>query len=92
MLTLVTGFLGPSVVALTLGPRDSLLPPWYLPAGLVQPNEWVVTAMVWLIVVAGAAGLWIGLRALAGGWLPNPAQAVRSRHGAEPGHHPGARR
>ena len=72
VLTLVTGFLGPSVVALTLGPRDCLLPPWYLPAGVVQPNEWVVTVMVWLIVAAGAVGLWIGLRALAGGWLPNP--------------------
>jgi len=72
VLTLITGFLGPSVVALTLGPRDSLLPPWYVPAGVVRPNEWVVTVMVWLIVSGGAVGLWIGLRALAGGWLPSP--------------------
>lgn len=72
VLTLITGFLGPSVVTLTLGPRDSLLPPWYLPAGIIEPNEWVVTILVWLIILAGAVGLWIGLRALAGGWLPNP--------------------
>ncbi|HWJ54341.1 MAG TPA: hypothetical protein VNT24_13275, partial [Propionibacteriaceae bacterium] len=31
VLTLLTGFLGPSAVTLTLGPRDSFLPPWYLP-------------------------------------------------------------
>ena len=29
-LTLLAGFLGPSAVTLTLGPRDSYLPPWYL--------------------------------------------------------------
>ena len=40
-LTLLAGFLGPSAVALTLGPRHSYLPPWYLPAGLVKPNETV---------------------------------------------------
>lgn len=72
VLTLITGFLGPSVVTLTLGPRDSLLPPWYLPAGIVQPNEWVVTVLVWLVIASGAVGLWVSMRALAGGWLPNP--------------------
>ena len=50
VITLITGFLGPSVVTLTLGPRDSLLPPWYLPAGIVEPNEWVVTVLVWMII------------------------------------------
>jgi alpha-1,6-mannosyltransferase len=72
VITLITGFLGPSVVTLRLGPRQSLLPPWYLPAGIIQPNEWVVTLLVWIIIGAGAVGLWIGMRALAGGWLPNP--------------------
>ncbi|HEU5484516.1 MAG TPA: hypothetical protein VFU98_06385 [Microlunatus sp.] len=72
VLTLVTGFLGPSVVTLTLGPRSNLLPPWYLPAGVLQPNEWVVTVLVWVIVALGAVGLWVSMRALAGGWLPNP--------------------
>jgi hypothetical protein len=71
-LSLITGFLGPSVVTLTLGPRDNLLPPWYLPAGLLQPNEWVVTVLVWLIVGVGAVGLWVSMRALAGGWSPSP--------------------
>ena len=33
-LTLLAGFLGPSAVTLKLGPRDSYLPPWYMPAGM----------------------------------------------------------
>lgn len=70
VLTLIAGFLGPSVVTLTLGPRESLLPPWYLPAGVVEPNEWVVSTLVWLAIVVGAIGLGIGMRALADGWLP----------------------
>ncbi len=70
VLTVIAGGLGPSVVALTLGPRDGLLPPWYLPAGVVQPNEWVVSSMIWGAIVIGAAGLLIGMRALAAGWLP----------------------
>lgn len=70
VLTVLGGFLGPSAVTLTLGPRTSLLPPWYLPDGIVEPNEWVVSAMIWLAIVIGALGLWIGLRALADGWKP----------------------
>ena len=69
-LTLVTGFLGPSAVTITLGPRDSLLPPWYLPAGVLQPNEWLVSVMIWAAILIGAAGLWIAMRALADGWKP----------------------
>ncbi len=42
-LTVFAGFLGPSAVTLTLGPRNSYLPPWYLPAGIVTPNEWFVS-------------------------------------------------
>lgn len=72
VLTLITGFLGPSVVALTLGPRASLLPPWYLPAGILHPNEWLVTVLIWAVVVVGGVGLWVSMRALAGGWLPSP--------------------
>src|SRR6185312_9198201 len=44
-LTVLTGFLGKSAVTLTLGPRKTFLPPWYLPAGIVSPNEWLVTSM-----------------------------------------------
>ena len=69
-LTLLAGFLGPSAVALTLGPRHSYLPSWYLPAGLVQPNEWFVSLLIWAAIVLGALGLWVGMRALADGWKP----------------------
>ena len=71
-LTVLAGWLGPSAVALTLGPRRSYLPPWYLPAGIVQPNEWIVSIMIWAAIIVGAAGLWIGMNALADGWKPNP--------------------
>jgi hypothetical protein len=70
-LTLLAGFLGPSAVTLTLGPRDSYLPPWYLPAGVIeQPNEWFVSILIWTAIILGALGLWVGLRALADGWKP----------------------
>jgi alpha-1,6-mannosyltransferase len=69
-LTLLAGFLGPSAVTLTLGPRDSFLPPWYLPAGVVQPNEWFVSILIWTAIILGAIGLWVGLRAMADGWKP----------------------
>jgi alpha-1,6-mannosyltransferase len=69
-LTLLAGFLGPSAVTLTLGPRDSYLPPWYLPAGVVKPNEWFVSILIWAALLLGAVGLWVGLRAMADGWKP----------------------
>jgi hypothetical protein len=69
-LTLLAGFLGPSAVTLTLGPRDSFLPPWYLPSGIVQPNEWFVSALIWSAIIVGAVGLWVAMRALADGWKP----------------------
>lgn len=69
--TLVVGALGPSVVTLTLGPRDGFLPPWYLPAGVVSPDEWAVSIAIWLAIAAGAVGLVVCLRALADGWRPH---------------------
>jgi alpha-1,6-mannosyltransferase len=70
-LTLLAGFLGPSAVTLTLGPRHSYLPPWYLPSGVIdEPNEWFVSIMVWAAIALGALGLWVGLRAMADGWKP----------------------
>jgi alpha-1,6-mannosyltransferase len=69
-LTLLVGFLGPSAVTLTLGPRKSYLPPWYLPTGVVKPNEWFVSLLIWAAIGLGALGLWVGLRALADGWKP----------------------
>jgi alpha-1,6-mannosyltransferase len=70
--TVLTGWLGPSAVALTLGPRRSYLPPWYLPTGILQPNEWIVSIMIWAAIIIGAAGLWIGMNALTDGWKPKP--------------------
>ena len=70
VLTVVTGLLGPSAVTLTLGPRTSLLPPWYVPAGIVRPNEWVVSVLIWLAILVGAGGLFVAMRALADGWKP----------------------
>lgn len=70
VLTVLTGFLGPSAVTLTLGPRDSFLPPWYLPANVVHPGEWVVSVMIWLAILVGAVGLFVAMRALADGWKP----------------------
>ena len=70
-LTVFTGFLGPSAVTLTLGPRVSALPPWYLPSGVLTPNEWVVSGLVIIIILLGAIGLWVGFRAIAGGWQPD---------------------
>ncbi len=69
-LTLLAGVLGPSAVTLTLGPRDSYLPPWYLPSGLVTPNEWFVSILIWTAIILGGLGLWVGLRAMADGWKP----------------------
>ena len=69
-LTVLAGFLGPSAVTLTLGPRDSFLPPWYLPSGIVKPNEWFVSALIWVAISIGAVGLWVAMRALADGWKP----------------------
>jgi alpha-1,6-mannosyltransferase len=71
-ITVLAGWLGPSAVALTLGPRRSYLPPWYLPTGILQPNEWIVSIMIWAAIIIGAAGLWIGMNALTDGWKPKP--------------------
>jgi alpha-1,6-mannosyltransferase len=71
-LTLLVGFLGPSAATLTLGPRHSYLPPWYLPAGVIKPNEWFVSILIWAAIALGALGLWVGLRAMADGWKPKP--------------------
>jgi alpha-1,6-mannosyltransferase len=69
-LTLLVGFLGPSAATLTLGPRESYLPPWYLPTGMVKPDEWFVSLLIWAAILLGALGLWVGMRALADGWKP----------------------
>ncbi len=73
VITVVVGFLGPSAVALTLGPRHSYLPPWYLPADTIPvPGEWLVSALIWFAILVGAVGLFVALRALNDGWRPRP--------------------
>lgn len=71
VLTVAVGALGPSPVTLTLGPRESLLPPYYLPAGtLPTPDEWLVSGLLFAAVVIGGAGLTVAVRALRNGWQP----------------------
>lgn len=65
------GFAGPSVVALTLGPRTSLLPPWYLPVSWGGLNEWVAVPLLWLAIATGGLGMYISWRALGSGWRPD---------------------
>ncbi len=71
VLTVGVGALGPSAVALTLGPRRSLLPPYYLPTGLIPvPGEWVVSSILFVAVGLGGVGLAVCLAALRAGWRP----------------------
>ncbi|MDR1432476.1 MAG: polyprenol phosphomannose-dependent alpha 1,6 mannosyltransferase MptB [Propionibacteriaceae bacterium] len=67
-ITVLIGFAGPSAVALNLGPRESLLPPWYLPLRYANWNEWVVAGALWLGISMGVAGLWVCWRANKEGW------------------------
>ena len=62
---------GPSMVALRLGPRDNLMPPWYLPAGWVTLSEWVAVPLLWLGLILGLVGLWVCWRAIHAGWRPH---------------------
>ncbi|WP_051209560.1 hypothetical protein [Propionicicella superfundia] len=68
--TVFIGLTGPSTVVLTLGPRRSLLPPWYLPVGMIALPDWVLMPALWAAIVAGGVGLWIALRAIRAGWRP----------------------
>ena len=38
----------------------------------MHPNEWLVSALIWVAIIVGAMGLFVGLRALADGWRPRP--------------------
>jgi len=51
-----------------VGPRSGR-PPW--DAGLALPSAAVATALV-LAYLLAAASVWLGLRAVAGGWRPSP--------------------
>ncbi len=71
LVTILVAALGPSCVALTLGPRDGFLPPWYLPVDAVAVSEWVAVPALWGGLFLGAVGLWISWRAVGAGWRPN---------------------
>ncbi len=66
------GFLGPSAVTLSLGPRrGSLLPPWYAPTSWdTNPNPWVAVLGLYVLIAVGAVGLWVASRAVVDGWRP----------------------
>lgn len=70
-ITIVVGFLGPSAVTLTL-PPGGWLPPYHLPESVLgRPPELAVSLAVLVGIVAGAVGVWVGLRAMADGWRPH---------------------
>ncbi len=76
VLTILIAFLGPSTVALNVGPAaGSLLPPWFIPGesgkaiGLPL-SEWVVVPVLWVGIIVGAFGLVIAHRAVVAGWRP----------------------
>lgn len=68
VLTLIAGFLGPSVVTLTLQRRGSWMPPWFVTA---RPNEWLASSLVWGSIIVGALGLFVCMLALEDGWRPS---------------------
>lgn len=72
-LTLLVGWLGPSIVTLTLGPAGGWLPPWNLPAAASAPGEWMVTTIAWAALLSGAVGLMISMRSLERGVAPRSA-------------------
>lgn len=74
--TILVAFLGPSTVALNVGPAGaSLLPPWFIPVAWGRAiglplSEWVVVPVLWAGIIIGAVGLVIGHRAVLDGWRP----------------------
>lgn len=72
LLAFLNGFAGPSIVTLQLGPRENLLPPWYLPVReSLRPNDWLASGVLWVSCLLGALSLWVAMRALARGWKPH---------------------
>lgn len=71
VITVGVAFLGPSAVTLTLGPRDSWLPPWYVPVKAAKSADWAVSASIWVAILTAGLGLFTGSRALADGWRPH---------------------
>lgn len=71
LITIAVAVTGPSAVVLKLGPRTSLLPPFYFPISWLPLNEWVAVPAIWISVISGALGLWVCWRAINHGWRPD---------------------
>lgn len=71
IIPILVGLCGPSAVALKLGPRRGLLPPWYIPTSWFHLNEWVAVIALWVAIAIGAVGLVIAVRAVRDGWRPD---------------------
>lgn len=74
-MTIVVAALGPSAVTLNVGPAPGPLPPWFVPADVGRAvrlplSEWILVPALWVGIVLGAVGLWVGSRAIDVGWRP----------------------
>lgn len=67
-LMVLLGMLGPSAGQPTLPGSRSLLPPWSF---LAHPPDWLVCLVMYALLLIGASGTHLALRALANGWAPN---------------------
>jgi alpha-1,6-mannosyltransferase len=72
-LIVVTGLLGPSVVVLTLTNRHDWLPPYWFNS---EPNDWLVSCMIYAALLIAGYGVWLALRALNNGWAPRVDRLV----------------
>ena len=82
LVTILIAFLGPSTVALNVGPAGtSLLPPWFIPVAWGKAiglplSEWIVVPVLWVSITVGAVGLVLAYRAVLAGWRPRIKRLV----------------
>jgi hypothetical protein len=74
-LVALTAGLGESVATREVGGRGAL-PPYALPPVPGGRSPWLVTGLLVAATLAGAAGTWLALRALARGWSPDPRRLL----------------
>ncbi|OYN85853.1 polyprenol phosphomannose-dependent alpha 1,6 mannosyltransferase MptB [Parenemella sanctibonifatiensis] len=72
VITIAIAFSGPSAAAINPGPRHNLLPPWYLPGGWVDVNQWTASILLWSMIAIAGVALVVALRAMKAGWRPRP--------------------
>jgi hypothetical protein len=71
-LMIVIGVLGPSAAVVRFPPQPPW-PPWFLH---VHPSIALISTLMWLAVLSGAAGLAAGLIAVRLGWRPRPRRLI----------------